>query len=105
MDTCGLLIRSGCVRVNGVIVKDNKLRVDRTADVVVVNGVEYGTVEQVEGGAGRDGEAEADEWQLLPRAQKDRVRPGAAFAHEAYRKYSRKVDGGFYSKRQYEAGK
>lgn len=95
IETCGLLVRSGCVRVNGNVVRDGKEKIDRQFDVLSVNGREVGSV---------DGEAEwEEERQTLPGTKKDLWRGDWGMSVE--KKYTRKVDGGFYSSRRFDAGK
>lgn len=102
-DTCVFLVQKGCVRVNGVVVEDEKAKIDRQSDAVMVNGTNHGTLE--------GSPEQSDEWvdpekdkTFLPRRQRDfnqeRLDGGAN-----RRKFSRRVDGGFYSSKKYTYGK
>lgn len=109
VETCCFLVRSGCVRVNGEVMRNEKAKVNRKEDVLVVNGNEYGTLESAleeRANATEDQFDETIDPSLLPRAQRDfrttsRKDPGP----NSTKKYNRRVDGGFYSNRRYNAGK
>lgn len=106
-ETCGFLIRSGCVRVNGNVVKDEKAKVNRFDDTIMVNGTEYGSLDNRlrEEAEVVEDENEVDELNILPRTQRDFHYPGSAQTPDTFKKYTRRVDRGFYSSRRHSAGK
>ncbi|PXF42285.1 hypothetical protein BWQ96_08004 [Gracilariopsis chorda] len=94
-ETCGLLIRTGRVLVNGKVIRDEKARINVETDMLSINGMEYGTL--------RDGEPVAPpDMEFAPRTQRDRAR----IVEEGLdKKYSRRIDRGFYSSKRYAGGK
>lgn len=106
-ETCGFLVRSGCVRVNGSVVKDEKAKINRFNDIVTVNGTEYGCLDERlrEGTEVVNDENEKDELNVLPRTQRDFYHPESARTPGMFKKYNRGVDGGFYSSRRHKGGK
>lgn len=106
-ETCGFLVRSGRVQVNGTVVKDGKVKINRFDDIITVNGTEYGSMESIlkEEAEEEDKEDELDDLNILPRAQKDFYYPGSTRNEDNIKKYNRRVDGGFYASRRYRAGK
>lgn len=109
IETCEFLVRSGRVRVNGVVVSDQKAKIHRFDDDLVVNGLPCGTMALHEGNAKTlpgDENGEMVDTKFLPRGQRDfrnspRPKPGP----ENFKKYSRRVDRGFFSSRRYHGGK
>ncbi|KAI0564824.1 RNA-binding S4 [Gracilaria domingensis] len=95
-ETCELLIRSGRVRVNGNTIREHKTRIDIFQDLLWISGTDYGTV--------HDGEpVQFSDSELEPRTQKDfrsSIPEGGL-----NRKFTRRIDGGFYSRRRYLGGK
>lgn len=101
-ETVGLLLRAGLVAVNGVVAAEASARVDLEEDVITVRG----EVVDCRGELGAGGEG-AEEERSLTRAQRDfrKGKFGEAGRAEKSKKYSRFVDGGFYSGKKWTAGK
>lgn len=94
-ETCGLLIRTGRVLVNGKVIRDEKARINVETDMLSISGIEYGTL--------RDGEPVIpSDMELAPRPQRDRTQ---IVEGGLEKKYNRRIDGGFYSQRRYSGGK
>lgn len=107
VETCRFLVRSGCVRVNGELVRNEKERINRKGDVLNVNGNEYGTLDSALGEQARSTDShfgDVIDPNVLPRSQRD-FRATSKQDPEGTKKYNRRVDGGFYSSRRYNAGK
>jgi hypothetical protein len=108
-DTCEMLLRGGFVRLNGLVVDDGKTRVDLLMDLISVRGKDltYPQFDDESGGGKVGGGDGSEDDSTLTRAQKD-FRKGK-FAEEGQKprdkKYSRHIDGGFYSGRRWSAGK
>lgn len=109
LETCAFLIRSGCVRVNGEVVNDQKAKVHRFDDDLVVNGKGYGTVSVLDSEESLSNASDfhdVGDPELLPRAQRDfRNSPREGLGPESFKKYNRRVDRGFFSSRRYHSGK
>lgn len=75
METCAFLVRSGCVHVNGLLVRDEKARIHRFEDIISVNGAHYGPVDTVPSeteSLSRDSDfADNIDPSILPRSQRD----------------------------------
>jgi hypothetical protein len=104
-ETCATLVRGGLVAVNGLVKTDGSIRVDIEQDVVTVRGREVSFPVAGDEGGGRDDEDENDT--TLTRAQKDfrKGRFGEQGRADKAKKYTRQVDGGFYSGKRWSAGK
>ncbi|CAN8068153.1 unnamed protein product [Agarophyton chilense] len=95
-ETCELLIRNGRVRVNGKTVKEHRARIDTFEDMLWISGTDYGTVQDGQPVPLIDSEIE-------PRKHRDFR---SSIPEQGLdRKYSRRVDGGFYSRKRYLGGK
>lgn len=109
LETCAFLIRSGCVRVNGEVVLDQKAKIHRFEDDLVVNGKGYGKLSVVDNDENVSNASDFNEVvdpELLPRGQRDfRNSPRRGPGAESFKKYNRRVDRGFFSSRRYHAGK
>jgi hypothetical protein len=110
-ETCELLLRGGFVRVNGLVREEPSFVVDTLLDVISVNGRDVEFPRSADDGDDsdtfhRDGAGHEDEGSLT-RTQRD-FRKGK-FGEEGRaprdKRYSRRVDGGFYSGRRWLGGK
>lgn len=94
-ETCAFLIRCGCVRINGAVETDEKARVHRQVDRLMVNGKDIGTVDS---GANFIDEKE----QRSPRAHRDR----SPIEIEALtRSFQRRTDDGFFASKKRKANR
>lgn len=109
IETCGFLVRSGCVRVNGEVVRNEKAKIHRLDDVLVVNGKEYGTYEfalQSKKDSQDSTTPDVIDRNILPRSQRDfRSTSRQGTDVDSQKKYNRRVDRGFYSSRRHGSGK
>lgn len=105
IETCGFIVRSGCVKVNGAVVKNEKARINRSTDRILVNGTDYGTFEPEDGDNHIFVEEKPfDDINFLPRSRRD-FRSSYLDDVGMPKKFNRRVDGGFYSSRKYHQGK
>lgn len=108
-ETSELLLRSGFISVNGIVKQDPTLRVDLVADVITVKGKDlvFDVGEDASTTHINDWDDSVEDEATLTRAQRD-FRKGK-FAQEGRaakaKKYSRDIDGGFYSGKRFSAGK
>lgn len=96
VETSAFLIRTGLVRINGTVVQDEKARVNIKTDIISVGEETFGTVQD-------GGIATIPDHQLNPRTQRDfrALQEG----EKLDRKFSRRIDGGFYANKRYLGGK
>lgn len=110
METCAFLVRSGCVRVNGQVVRDEKAKIHRFDDSFTVNETLYGPIGSPETESlTRDSDFADDiDPDILPRSQRDfpqNVDYGSMDNRKTKKKFSRRVDRGYYSSQRFESGK
>lgn len=111
LETCAFLVRGGCVRVNGVLEKDDAAKINKFSDRLSVNGVDMGVLEPNQDESDEDRTRDSDfaevfDTKSLPRAQRDlRRNKMMRLGEDAnLKKYNRRIDGGFYSGRRYDLG-
>lgn len=104
METCAFLVQSGCICVNGEVVKDTKAKIHRVEDTLAMNGKDLGTLAAFE--AGTFPVYDETDKEMIPRVQRDfRNNPRNRITPEDFKKYNRRVDRGFFSGRRFNSGK
>lgn len=102
METCGLMVRSGLVKVNGAVEKDTMKVVDRVKDVVTVNGARVMVTLDYRGGVSSElckKKVEAVDGEIGTGSTR-RVDLGRDNDVPMFKKYDWKVDGGFFANTQ-----